>query len=393
MAAPEFTADGIVIQTYEEIYDGLADAFRGIYGADINLDPESPDGQRVGILAKMYLDLQSFAVALVNSFDTDLSEGLALERNIKLTGITKRAGTQSTWDLSVTVNRNVTLDTDYVVEDDQGQQWSPASEANLTSGTTTVTFKAVDFGAVEGLTGATITPVTIELGVTSITAPGDATVGIDEETDPNLRARRNKSLANSAYSVMGKLYTALAGLPNVTDVAAYENDEDTVDVDLGMDPHSVWAVVEGGDVADIVEAIVKNKTAGAKTKGDEVEPYNETLTRPDDTTFVIEHVIRFDRPNTVALTVTANATRTISGEAVDTDAIAEAIAALRFNIGQDVAASALYGAGYSAGTNYFLSDLEISDDGIAFTDGILSAEPDMRYTLDVDDITITEVIP
>ncbi|OQY25514.1 MAG: hypothetical protein B6244_14960 [Candidatus Cloacimonetes bacterium 4572_55] len=63
----EFTPDGIKIQTYEEIFDFLAEGYRAIYGVDINLDQDSPDGQRVGIEAKARLDIQTFALALYNS--------------------------------------------------------------------------------------------------------------------------------------------------------------------------------------------------------------------------------------------------------------------------------------------------------------------------------------
>jgi len=39
---PEFTNTGIQVQTFQEIYDELADGYRDIYGEDINLDPDSP---------------------------------------------------------------------------------------------------------------------------------------------------------------------------------------------------------------------------------------------------------------------------------------------------------------------------------------------------------------
>ena len=51
MTAPRFTPDGIQVQTFQEIYDELAAGYRVIYGEDINLEPNSPDGQRVAIEA------------------------------------------------------------------------------------------------------------------------------------------------------------------------------------------------------------------------------------------------------------------------------------------------------------------------------------------------------
>jgi len=61
-----FTPDGLTIQTFDEIYAELVAGYQAIYGTDINLDPDSPDGQRVGIEAKARLDAQAFALALYN---------------------------------------------------------------------------------------------------------------------------------------------------------------------------------------------------------------------------------------------------------------------------------------------------------------------------------------
>ena len=60
MTAPRFTPDGIQVQTFQEIYDELAAGYRVIYGEDINLEPNSPDGQRVAIEAQLVLDSQSY---------------------------------------------------------------------------------------------------------------------------------------------------------------------------------------------------------------------------------------------------------------------------------------------------------------------------------------------
>ncbi len=55
---PRFTENGIEVQTFDEIYEELADGYKAIYGTDINLDPDSPDGQRVALEAQARLDVQ-----------------------------------------------------------------------------------------------------------------------------------------------------------------------------------------------------------------------------------------------------------------------------------------------------------------------------------------------
>jgi len=62
--ALEFTAEGITTETFDDIYNRLADGLKLIYGSDIDLSQNTPDGQRIGIIAKEILDGQSFASLL-----------------------------------------------------------------------------------------------------------------------------------------------------------------------------------------------------------------------------------------------------------------------------------------------------------------------------------------
>jgi len=263
MTLPKFTPDGIQVQTFQEIYDELAAGYRAIYGEDINLDPDSPDGQRVAIEAQLVLDAQSFGALEYNQRDPDFALGQSLNSIIKLSGITRRPATRSQVDVEVTTDRPLTLPPDYAVEDDLGQAWTTLNAIDIIAGETTVTLFAETFGAVEAGPATVVNPVTVVIGVLSVTNDLSAVVGIDEETDQELRIRRNRSLETPQSSSTGRMFTALANLPSVTDVAVYENDTDTTDSD-GIPAHSLWVVVEGCAVSGIVETMVKNKNRGQR---------------------------------------------------------------------------------------------------------------------------------
>ena len=139
MTKPEFTPSGIQVQTFQEIYDELAAGYRSIYGEDINLDPDSPDGQRVAIEAQSRLDLQSFGALLYQQIDPDFALGQRLNSLIKLSGITRRPATRSQVDVTLTTDRPLTLPADYAVEDDLGQAWTTLSTVDVLAGANTVT--------------------------------------------------------------------------------------------------------------------------------------------------------------------------------------------------------------------------------------------------------------
>lgn len=386
-----FTPEGLTIQTYEEIYAELAAGYRAIYGADINLDPDSPDGQRVGIEAKARLDMQAFALALYNQFDPDFSAGEMLNKIIKLAGITRRPTSRSQVDVTVTTDRDLTLPSGYAVEDDLGQQWVTTSAEALTTGANTVTLVAEDFGAVEAEAATVTTQATIVIGVVSVTNVAAATVGRDEETDAELRIRRNQSLESPATSTRGGMYAAIGNLTGVTDLQVYENDTDTTDAG-GVPAHSLWCVIEGGTVADIVETIVKNKTGGTGLLGTVSGTYDETLIRPDGTEYVLVHTAVFDRPAEVPLYITADVTA-VNGATLDLDLIKASLAAKTFRIADYVTAGGLYRYAYDAGDDYVITDLLVSDDDLTYTDGRLDPALDEKYTITVANITITDITP
>ena len=393
MTAPRFTPDGIQVQTFQEIYDELAAGYRVIYGEDINLEPNSPDGQRVAIEAQLVLDSQSFGALEYNQRDPDFALGQSLNSIIKLSGITRRPATRSQVDVTVVTDRPLTLPVDYTVEDDLGQSWSTLAARTLIAGTTTVTVFAVNFGAIAADPDTIVNPVTVVIGVQSVTNPTAATVGIDEETDQELRIRRNRSLETPTSSSTGRMFTALANLPNVTDVAVYENDTDTTDSD-GIPAHSLWVVVEGGAVSDIVETMTKNKTGGKGMVGAVTGTFSEDFKRPNGTTFTIVHSMTFDRPVDVPVLVRLDATFVDVNLPIDDELIRQEIATKQFGTGDSLKASSLYVLAFNSGENFIPTNLEISRDaGASWTGGQLIADLNEKFSIASADVTVTEVIP
>lgn len=393
MSAPEFTANGVVIQTFEEIYAELSEGYRQIYGQTINLDQDSPDGQRLRIETKARHDLQQFGLAVANGFDPDFAVGQSFQKLAKLINIFPRPATRSQWDLTITSNRNLTLPANYTVRDDLGQSWILVQSVNILAGANTVTFVAELFGDVAGDIGAVINQQTVVLGIVSITAAAEAVKGFPEETPAQFRVRRSQSTANLGFSVLGKLYAALASLPGVTDLQIYENKTSVNDTVRDIAANTLWAVIEGGSVDSIAEVLTKQRTAGCDTKGSVTGVFRETVTRPNGTTFIIEHAMEFDRPVNVPLFIRFNYTRKNVLQPVDEDLIRNNMAALFYGIGQQQQAGDLYVTARSAGDNYIVTDLEISLDEITWTDGNLTPGFAGKFTVDPNDVSITELAP
>lgn len=387
----QIDANGVQIDTYQEVYTRVADGFRAIYGADIDLDPESPDGQRVGIFASIIHDLQSYGLAVSQFVDPDLADGVWLEKALKFAAITLRPPNRSQVDVEITTDRTLNLQEGYTVDDELGNSWVLQSDQTVQPGTSTITLFAEEFGEIEAPADTVNDPSTVVIGVTGVTNPNPAIPGRDEETPAEARRRRRRSVQAPAYSMAGALFARLADLIGVTDVQVYENDMDSAD-SRGIPAHGIWAVIEGGDIADITEVIVRNKTGGTPLKGDISSTYTETRTRPDGSEFDITYDIFFDRPTSTNVEVRLDVTRKDPNEPIDTGAIQESLSGVEFRIAENIISTELYEPVYSGEGNFIATNLEIRREGDStWIAGRLEADPDERFEIAEGDVTVTEV--
>ncbi|MFU0912938.1 baseplate J/gp47 family protein [Kluyvera intermedia] len=390
--ALQFDNNGLQTDTFRDLFQTLSDAYKGIYGQDIDLDQDSPDGQRVAIEAQARTDIEAALQWLYSQMDPDFNNGDMQQVIAKLHGLYLRPGSRSQRDLKVLTDRPVLLYAGYKIQDQANQVWFIRTPVTVPAGTTEVTFFAELFGKVTGLVSDTFTQLTPELGVQGFISEAAVVVGRDEETPEEFRQRRNRSLENPATGSTGAIFAKVANLAGVTDLNIDENDTKADDEVTDIPANSIWLVVEGGAVSEIVEVMVKQKGGGTGTKGSVTGRYIETLVRPDGSTLQIAHDMQFDRPIYKPLHIQLRAKRKKTNDPVDIDSLKEALASRVMHVGESIDANEFYEDGYGVSrVNFTLTDLQISDGGLTFTDGELSPGFQGKFTIDEANINIDEV--
>lgn len=284
-------ATGLQTASREELIAKLTAGYQAIYGVDINLASDSPDGQMMNLFVQMLLDNSDLLVQIYNSFDPDNAFGVVLDQRVAINGIQRQAGTHTVTPITVVTNQSVNLygldqsvQPVYTVADNAGNKWLlQSTELGTGVGSSSLLFQAENPGA-QLTTPNTITvPVTVVLGVTTVNNPASYLIlGINEETDGNLKVRRQRSTALSSVGYYEGLLAALENINGVTSAYIYENDTDTTDAD-GTPSHSIWIIVAGtGDPAEIGAAIYQKRNAGCGMRGDETY----AVVRPSGTPFV-----------------------------------------------------------------------------------------------------------
>ncbi|HEY4292046.1 baseplate J/gp47 family protein [Luteibacter sp.] len=312
----------------------LNSGLQGIYGADINLDPDSPDGQMVGLIGQIRTDLEELGEDIYNSLDPDYAKGVWLEQRAAYAGLQRRLASYSYLrDVILSGRPGAIIPAGAVVADANSIRWRSVSSATLNGdGSARVDLRSEDLGAFDVPADTVLVIQTVVLGWQAATTLGPAEVGAEEETDPRLRARFFRSRSRPATASEEAIEAKVAELPDVRQVVCLENYTDEVDAD-GVPAHGINVVVDGGDDMAIATVIRQNKPAGTNMRGEVVVNVPVRAgTRP----------IRFDRPAIVSGAARVTVKRVANFTAIDVDGIQAALAALQFQIGEDVLLTRLY---------------------------------------------------
>jgi hypothetical protein len=264
-------ANGITVMTYQEYVDYFTTKYREIYGTDINLDQDTPDGQMMNIFIQALVDQGDMAVQVFNSFNPDFAIGKVLDQRVSINGIQRQAGTYTITPITIVTSLGVNLfgvdqsvEQVFVVADNAGNEWKLIDSVSYpVPGTYVTNFRSAVPGKSLTIPNTIQTAITIVLGVETVNNPSSAiSIGITEETDYELSIRRQKSVALSSQGYREALEAALENVSGVTYAKVHENKGDSVNPD-GQPGHSLWAILSGTYEDDhVARAIYNYRNAG-----------------------------------------------------------------------------------------------------------------------------------
>jgi len=284
------------------LLEELNSEVKAIFGDNFNVSPESPDGQVNGVISESNANLWELAEEAYNAFNPKAASNVSLSNLVQLNGITRFAATASRVELTISgdsgtsiiagsfigdVEETIIFSTDETV-------LIPSGGSVVVQATTTVTGPRP---ALADTITEIITPVT---GWDSVTNDDPAVLGTDLETDSDLRARRERSVARDAQAVIDAIFAEIRSIVGVTQLLVLENDTNVGPDANGLPAHSINAIVLGGQDQAIAKAIFLKKTLGATSFG------NTSTVITDDQS--IEHTVSFSRPTAIDIYVIVNLT-------------------------------------------------------------------------------------
>ena len=388
--------NGIQVPTLQEHIDWLTQQFKNIYGEDINLNSDTPDGQLINILAQAETDRDELLLKAYNSLDVILAEGVDLDNLVAFHGTKRRSGTYTTVAITLTFNKaNVVLqglDNNYsaiesnafTVSDNNGNQfYLITSYTSTEAGDVVLDFRAKNIGAVEVGLETLTNIITPQVGViASINKSAPLTNGIDEETDTALKERFLLADANGGRGAYTNIVSSLYNVEGVINVQGENNTTNITSV-RGTPAHSVWLIVQGGNPPDIAKAIYKSISAGCGMRGEQsydiVNIYGNTDT------------IRWDNPSYEDLYIKFTIAKKTATATVDIDYLKESlINSLNLKMNNTIDINEIYSLLYQIQSDLIYKDLQLSNNNTDWIDIISNSNLNYIFILTKDNITINQ---
>lgn len=295
------TTDGFDIKDLETIISEVESDLIANVDADLNTEADSIAGQLIGTFAAQVHELWELAEQVYQSAYPDTATGQALSYIAALTGTIRRSATYTTINVSCVSTSTPTLPagTAVYVTTDPASRFEISEAVELTTSPQTVTFTASTAGASTTIVNGDA--LTIETPVnnwSSASYVNDSIVqGSDEETDAELRSRREDELATPGTGTVDAIRTDVLTVDGITSCTVFENATGVVDA-AGLPGHYIEVMVTGTYVDDdLAQKIFDNKPAGTGTHGalfgtatDVASPANEYTVHFSEPTEVPLHV-------------------------------------------------------------------------------------------------------
>lgn len=340
---------GLQIERLDSILTRLSQAMRDIYGPDINIAPESPDGQMIGIFSQACADINEIISGVYAMSDPTKAVGVWLDIQLKYAGLTRNRQEYSYLNnVTVTAVNGTVIPLGYTVTDENGIEWQTTAAITVSGTTASVQLRSTAYGPYSLTTGKELIPKTVILGVQSLYTTSDSVLGRYQESDESALMRFLRSYSINNLDDREGLEAALLAINDVRDAKVYENYTNVTDTN-GVAAHTVNPIVIGGTNADVANTIIKKKGLGCGLQGS----ISETVFYQG-----MDRIVNFDRSEQVDISVKITVVRKSSAIDVDQDAIKNAIASNQFNIADDVVAGALYCGTNS--TNYKVKSITLS---------------------------------
>lgn len=301
------TSTGVITTDTSTILTGVQDEYKSLFGANLNVDPDTPQGILITAETASRTAVADNNAAVANQINPNLAGGVWLDALMALTGSYRLAGAPSLVLATISgVAGTVVPAGSQASETLNNAVFETTQAVTIPTGGVLagVEFQSVVDGAITCAAGTLTQIVNGVLGWETVTNPDEAITGTLTQSDVAARQARRNTLAAQGTGLAEAITSALYLTPGVTSLTFRENVESTTQVIDGvtMVPHSLYTCVAGtASSLDIATTLTNTKSGGCA--------YNNGLGIPVQQAVLNQYsgqtiTVLFDRPSTVDIVMT-----------------------------------------------------------------------------------------
>ncbi len=328
------TGTGVIVPDTSSILNDVQEEWKEVFGANLSVEPETPQGRIIEMIARQRVFTVQMAAALSNGLNLNKAYGFVLDDIGSLFQISRKSATYTTTQITMNgvVDTVIPIGTELLSDD--GYKFINDYEYVIgSSGSVTGTFRAEESGEIPAPVGTITTIVSSVSGLETVVNDAPAKMGTEQESDQEFRNRIKASLNINSMSVLSAIKSAVANIDGVNQVIAYENTTNTdsiLNTEFKIPGHGIGIIVDYNETNletqpvayAIAEAIYKKKTLGAgyiDAETPEGEPYLVEVIYNDENDGQ-DHVVVFAKPleANVATVITVQE-RNYSGDDLESD--------------------------------------------------------------------------
>lgn len=298
------TSTGYDPNVSQDIINAINQIFINVFGADVNLNTASVNGQFINQLGQLAQQNQNFMTLLTSSlYNPDLATGLWLDALCSFNGILRNAGTYSTVTCTCYGSAGTVIPAGTLIQNTNGDVFSNTASVTIGSGgTITAFFQAVRDGIIP-VTANTVNNIITQIyGWDSVNNLSDGTVGTNIQSDNSLRASRTALLSKYSSASIGALYSNLVqGLDLVNQYVYVTENNTSAPITIAgvtLVAYSIYVsiVTTSTHYPQVAQIIYNKKCPGINQNGSITQTYTDTAS---GTIFTAQ----FDVPTPTALQV------------------------------------------------------------------------------------------
>ncbi len=265
---------GVIIADTSEILSGIQTEYRGVFGADLAVTSDTPQGVLIAAEALARVEVVNNNAAIANQINPNIAGGVFLDAILALTGVQRTPATQTVvTGVTLTGVAGTVISAGTQAKTAAGDVFATQAIVTLDAdGNGVANFASVIYGAIPCAVNELDTIVTNILGWETVTNPVAGVLGSSTQSDQAARALRTNTLGFQGVALPVAITSALYAVESVMSLQFLEN---YTAAPMG----AITYVTSGATLADTTWGLA---TTGSITVGSTAMSFFETAqTIPD----------------------------------------------------------------------------------------------------------------